>query len=146
MFQKIIRLKDITELNIDRYGEYIVTLTYFANKEEFNGKLIRTTLPENDEDYQNCLRIDMPASYVLKDNAVSATCLIAKDNDHPNGSLTLKELYNQVSDFPHDCTGYKIVSSSRGNCNEESPVRLDTPIIAIMVDEKEKKICLIEAA
>lgn len=145
MFQKIIKLKDITELNIDRYGEYIITLTYFAHKNKIDNRITRIKLPENDNDYQNSLRIDMPVSDILKNNTISAVCLFAKDNAYPDGSVSLRELNNQVSNFPHECAGYKIVSSSWENYNEESPVRLDIPIIAIMVDDIEKKICLIEA-
>ncbi len=149
MFQKKLKLNELINFNLERYSEYMIVSTYFLRSENADKNPARVNLPKDEIEYQDSVRVDTPIIDVAKDKHSQAICLktiperVEKINEFT--PLFCPYFIEKILLFEVECSEYVIFSSS-WSFIEGNLIRLDTPVVSILLDDKEKKICMVEIA
>ena len=141
---------DDLNLDVSIYGNFVVVATHFRKFDESMNEYIKVDIPEDEEAFKTLEKIDSPIYEIHKDENDPELCLIQKylpeNNDKPANPLIFIDFYNQLKKLPRKFRMFEVVTSSWMHLDEEHTGRLDIPVVAVLVDEEEKRICLVETA
>ena len=146
MFQRRIRLKELSGFSIQRYGQYLLNRSFFIKRSSEQ----RVDLPENEQSSMECRRIDSPIFDLTMSNTKPAVSFISSSNieDLPSTCKTLT--YNQFLNRVEGCTpeqdNYAVISSFHEGADGEQFIRTDTPVTGLLIDVEKSIICLVEPA
>lgn len=139
---------DDLDLDVDVYGNYGVVATYFQKYDSAEGKFVKIDIPEDEDAFKKAQKIDEPIYEVLKDDNDPEICLIKKylpGKEEIQSPMIFSGFYNQIKKLPKKYGKFEVVTSAWMHLGDDYTGRLDSPIIAVLVDDEKKRICMVEA-
>jgi leucyl-tRNA synthetase len=136
------------DLEADTYGSYGVVATHFRKLDSTTGKYLKINIPEDENEFEQSEKIDSPIYEVTIDENDPEICFITKYLPERNNNRTpmiYSMFLNELNGLPKKCRKYEVVTSAWTHLDQEYTGRLDSPLIAVLVDEENKYICMVEA-
>ena len=139
---------DSLNLEMTIYGNYGVVATYFQKYDSAMGKYVKIDIPEDEEAFKKAEKVDDPIYEVMKDDNDPEICLIKRylpeKNEMPT-PMIFSGFYDHIRKFPRKYRNYEVVTSAWMHLDDEYTGRLDSPVVAVLVDDEKNRICMVEA-
>ncbi len=148
MLKHLIEMMSDLGLDIDTYGSYSVVATYFRKYDSSANEYVKIDIPEDEGSFRHSEKIDTPIYEVVKDENDPEICFITKylpEKDENRSPMIFSVFLNEITDLPRKYRKFEVVTSAWMHLDSEYTGRLDSPIIAVFVDDEKKHICMVEA-
>ena len=136
------------DLDVETYGSYGVVATHFRKFDSSKGKYLKIDIPEDEKELEQTEKIDTPIYEVAIDENDPEICFITKYLPERNKNRTpmiYSVFLNELNGLPKKCRKHEVVTSAWMSLDQEYTGRLDSPVIAVLVDDENKYICMVEA-
>ncbi len=148
MLKHLIKMLSDLDLNVDTYGSYSVVATYFRKYDSSAEKYVKIDIPEDEDEFKHSEKIDTPIYEVVKDENDPEICLVTKylpEKDEKRNPMFFSVFHDEITNLPRKYRKFEVVRTAWMRLDKEYTGRLDSPIIAVLVDEEKKQICMVEA-
>jgi len=148
MLRHLIKIIKDLGLTNGEFDNYQVMSTHFREFNERESKFFRIEMPESENDFDETKKYDTPIFEIVIDDNDSELCLITKYLKEEEGvlrePLIFSNFYLKIKQLEKEYSKYEVLASAWKNLDEKHICRFDRPIIAVLVDQEHKRVCMVE--
>jgi len=148
MLKHLIEIIKDLDLKNGEFDNYQVMSTHFGRFDERESKFVRIEMPKSEDDFDESKKYDTPIFEIEIDDNDPELCLITKYLHEEEGvlrePLMFSNFYSQIKQLKKEYSKYEVLASAWKYIDEKHIGRFDRPIIAVLVDQEHKRVCMVE--